>query len=145
MSARATRREVFGASVAMLVVGAAEAGSAKAAELDGELLAACARFHWLEGEYGRLCRLTDWPLNHIMTPAEEALQARFDAIAEQQRELGERLAEAKPRTPEGLRAKARATLAYMNDDPSKDDENLSGMIGRLERSIIRDVADRART
>jgi hypothetical protein len=33
---------MFGASAAMLLIGAAEAGAANAAELDGDLIALCA-------------------------------------------------------------------------------------------------------
>ena len=40
----ATRRDLFGTMGAMLLLTAAEAGTAKAAELDGNLLEACTAF-----------------------------------------------------------------------------------------------------
>jgi hypothetical protein len=137
MIARSTRRQLFGASAAILLIGSAGAGEAKAAELDGELIAACARFTWLEGEYGRLCRLTDWPAEHAHTPADEALATEFEAVRDEQFELGEWLAETEPRTPEGMQAKAGAVLAYLGD------EQPDGMIGRLRLSVLRDMAGRA--
>ena len=100
---------------------------------DAELMAACKRFAQLEKEYGRLCQLTDWPVEHKLTPAEQALQNEFNAVSDEQEKLGAWLAEAVPQTAAGLQAKAQAVMAY-GFGPAHD------MIGRLTLSLVQDVA-----
>ena len=79
---------------------------------DATLIVACKRFAHLDKEYGRLCQLTDWPMEHVLTPAEQALQNEFDGVSDEQDELGAWLAGQVPQTAAGLQAKAQAVMAY---------------------------------
>ena len=100
---------------------------------DATLMAACKRFAHLEREYGRLCQLTDWPMEHELTPAEQALQNKFDAVSDEQEELGAWLAEQVPQTDAGRQAKARAIIAYGG-------QSTADMISRLTLSLLQDLA-----
>ncbi len=100
MSAATSRRQLFGASAALLVLGSAAAGSAKAAELDGELLAACADYH-------RAHDAMDGPY-----VSDESNDGNCDAHAA----ALERVVGLSPRTPEGLQAKAAVAYRALMDN-----------------------------
>jgi hypothetical protein len=97
---------------------------------DAELFAACEQFARQEAEYCRLAIATDWPISAVRTPAMAALEKEFAALSEAHHANGFWIAEYSPKSLEGIRAKARAVLAYVGEnDPTHD------MIGALERSI----------
>ena len=104
-------RDAAAGGLAMLVLAAAAAGSAKAAELDGELLQAAADFHrlraadkaaWaaLPGDKTLEDERWDW------CNSEEGDWTLVDAACERVRQLP-------ARTPEGLRAKAGVAQALL--------------------------------
>ena len=128
MSARTTRRQLLGAPAAMLLLGCAEAGEAKARELDGELLAACAHYRRLEAAY----RATGAGEADMVCPDgyDEAVWA---------------VAELPARTPEGLQAKAEAIFAWHGGyERHEGDEDEIAPHEAMEWSLILDVAGRAR-
>ncbi len=104
-----TRRDLFGTMGAMLLLTAAEAGPAKAAELDGELLSLCDEAVALhassdvatdrlldaiqDGTRPAVARGNDWDAVYAQTAAWHALCAR--------------IADIPARTPEGLIGKAK--------------------------------------
>jgi hypothetical protein len=140
VTARATRRQVFGASAALLLVGATEAGAAKANELDGALLAAAKRIEALEAEERRL-----QPLYDVMppTPESEHYEAECDALRDERKEVLDYLAETPARTPEGLRAKALALVAFWGGPDGRHELDLISAHQRLEWSLIKELAGRA--
>ena len=103
----ATRRGLFGITGAMLLLSAAEAGPAKAAELDGELLACCAEVLAIDRESDRL-----WSIIAAMPDdsADEAPHVAYEAFSDSTTPrwstLVARICTLPARTPEGLRAKA---------------------------------------
>jgi len=101
MSEHATsRRQMFGSGAALLLLSATAAGSAKAAEIDGGLLAACRSLSRLYTEIQRIDAADD------DTPESEAeVYATVDAWWA---ELN-RIIDTPAFTPDGIRAKARAT------------------------------------
>ena len=100
MSAATSRRQLFGASAAMLLLSGAAAGAAKAEELDQELFAAC-------GDYHRAHEAMDGP--YVSDEASDASCAATSAALD-------RVVGLSPRTPEGLQAKAAvAHRALMAD------------------------------
>ena len=125
----ATRRDVFGTMGALLLLTAAEAGTTKAVELDGELLECCAEAAALEAHARAL---TKGIPSSGRSPEWEAA----DAMLEEAYDLRERAIELPARTPEGLQAKAKVVAARINDD----DPIVMGMAF----SIARDVLGRAR-
>ena len=100
----ATRRTLFGTMGAMLLLSAAEAGSDKATELDGELLACCAGFH----EANR----ASVAFNYDPDPSDE----KSIRLSDNREALLERLIDLPARTPEGLMAKAAALQVAMHTD-----------------------------
>ena len=102
----ATRRDLFGTMGAMLLLTAAEAGPAKAAELDGNLLALCneaVALHEASTDATDAIMATDPPLARLQsTAAWKAVYARSATW----HELCAEIADMPARTPEGLRAKA---------------------------------------
>jgi hypothetical protein len=138
MTARTTRRQVFGASAAMLLIGATEAGEAKAAELDGELIALCAESEWLEADYLRLCWASDWGHPKHGTAEQQAALAAFSAVGVRQQDVLAQIAALPARTPEGLGAKARAIHTFFGDSPPE--EGLP--CGDALWSLVCDVAGR---
>ena len=106
----ATRRNLFGAAGALLLLTAAEAGPAKAAELDGELLACCAEMLAIDGESDRLWAIClALPDDQPRHPAYQAHGDHWDAQGNRYWALAERICQLPARTPEGLRWKARGS------------------------------------
>jgi hypothetical protein len=123
----------------MLLIGATEAGAAKAAELDGELIALCAESERLEADYCRLCWASDWGHPKYGTPEQQSALAAFAAVGERQQEVLMQIAVLAARTPEGLGAKARALHTYFGDNPPEH-----GLpCGDALWSLVCDVAGRA--
>lgn len=105
---RVSRRGAAAGGLAMLVLAAVSARSAKADGLDGKLLA-------LVREYGE----TEIPLTQLVDelddlpigdPRDADLDARFKTILARRRELAEEVADTQSLTPEGLKAKAGVAL-----------------------------------
>jgi hypothetical protein len=114
----ATRRDLFGTVGAMMLLTAAEAGQAKAAELDGDLLALCAEAGELDKETDRLYDI--FTEGVVGSPVESAAYAQLHAVNGRWHETIRAIAAMPARTPEGLRAKAAMTLAAMPQE-QKDD------------------------
>lgn len=107
------RRSLMGTGASLLLLGAAEAGHAKAQELDGELLAACESFDRVRARIAYLCAHSPGtPFRHPRTVAHEA---QIEAANEAWDEALERAARLPARTPEGLRAKARLAQVAMEE------------------------------
>ena len=122
MSARATRRHLFSASAAAVVLFGA-AGAAKAVELDGVLLKRVAE---LEAVQARLDVLNAGP-DDVDDLFRDALD-EFWAVASL-------IAETPARTPEGLAAKAR-TLRLVHRSLTSSEE---GHIARHVLGLVRDM------
>ncbi len=131
----ATRRDLFGTMGALLLLIAAEAGTAKAAELDGEILACCRDF----------CVVHDRCLASDQTST--WCDEEMDAIAEDRRSILRRLGSLTARTPEGLRAKAEVLRIVMDYDVGSQIvdtfEDLAQPHERLAMSLCRDLLGRA--
>lgn len=112
----------------MLLLAAAAAGQAKAAELDGELLALEAEFHRHSAEADKQFHLS----TRCDDPAEQAAEAAMKRAGH----AWDRMAELPARTPEGLRAKATAIEAYLPEYYPDDD------VPRLVASLLRDIMGR---
>jgi hypothetical protein len=102
---------LFGIGGAALLLVATESGQAKPEELDGELLAACATFQREEAyqrqQYARVIagEISERDADLLIEKRDEAYHAAADVIC------------ATPaRTPEGLRAKAAAVVAFFSPD-----------------------------
>ena len=137
----ATRRELFGTMGAMLLLTAVEAGTAKAAELDGELLACCAEALAIDRESDRL-----WATCLALPDAaadDHPAWAAYDAHTETTRgpwhALARRIGELPARTPEGLRAKVAAARSAIPGGRREDPEPCD----RLAWSVFEDVLGRA--
>jgi hypothetical protein len=128
-----SRRALCGAGASLLLLLGA-AGETKAAELDGELLAACERFIWLEGEFSRNNEVYADALPGRETTEQQAAEAAVKIIFAEQCRLGLRIAAMQAKTPEGLQAKARVIVAHLNDEPERD------MSGLLQASLACDTA-----
>ena len=100
---------------------------------DSALLAQCERFIVLQAEYSRLSKATDVLDDTPVTPEMAALEAEFTAIREEERILGDALVNAAPSTLKGVRAKARATLAYVGGN------NPVSLGARLQESALEDL------
>ena len=105
MSPATSRRALIGTSF--------EAGTSKAAELDGDIIQASREYVALEAELGRLCSLEG---NLPMSKRDE-LFADMDVVHDQQDALRAVMAATPARTPEGLRAKAAALQAWLPTNP----------------------------
>ncbi len=92
---RTSRRQLFGAGAALLLLVPAAAGAAKADELDGELIRLCAE---IPG-----CKATIDCYNR-----DSASDAEWEAADGRWDELVEQIIDTPARTPEGIRAKAAA-------------------------------------
>jgi hypothetical protein len=129
----ATRRNLIaGASVSLAALvapgtAAREAGPAKAEELDGELLACCARGHALEAQAAVMVASSP-PVAHC------PVWAAADDLQDEAYRLWDRAAEIPARTPEGMQAKARFVLARLEDE---------GVASALALSLARDVLGKA--
>jgi hypothetical protein len=125
----------------MLVLAAAAAGSAKAVEIDGELLATCASIHRFFAE--------DERHSAIMEAANRAdhdrLWAEVDqAVWQPLNAAVDRLSEFRARTPEGIAAKARVTeFLLMRYHGTEIAEGCEGEEVRLALSLARDITGRA--
>ena len=118
----ATRRDLFGTMGAMFLLTAAEAGPAKAAELDGELLECCAAAMAIDRESNRLwdaavAAAADSPAGH---PAWRAYDDNEDATLGEWHDLVHQISDTPARTPEGLRMKAAVARSAMPGE-RKDD------------------------
>ena len=131
----ATRRDLFGTMGAMLLLSAAEAGQAKAAELDGDLLACCAAFQEAMREHNAA--------NYAPALTEERSLALWQAKVATYDEVIRLPA----RTPEGLMAKARALQTAMRSDVPEYLHNTFDDCAepheRLADSLCRDLLGRA--
>ena len=139
---RVGRRDAAAGGIAMLVLAAASAGSAQAAELDGELLALCQEIGVVSGETDRISdALEDIPWREWeMHP----LRARRCELSDRFCELREMIADAPARTPEGIRAKARVVLAeFDGDDEWEKYPGQYDPSGALALSLARDLLGRA--
>lgn len=124
----ATRRDLLGTVGALLLLTAAEAGPAKAAELDGELLACCAEADRLETRAEAL--IAGLPLDLPLAPGWwEAEQMDDEAYS-----LRERVVRLPARTPEGMQAKAGIVLSRLE---------ANGIASEIARSLARDLMGRA--
>ena len=119
------RRDLFGTMGAMLLLTAAEAGSAKAAELDQELLTCCEAGRRLKSDAGAL-------VAGISSPG--PIWDQHEALVDEYCAFFERAAEIPARTPEGLQAKAWIVLAQQDID--------DGLALEVACSLARDVLGR---
>ena len=122
----ATRRNLFGVAGAMMLLSAAEAGPAKAAELDGELLSCCA-------EADRLEALSAAMVVGLPSSGRCPIWTEGDRLGDEAYTLRERVAALPARTPEALQAKALLVLTRLEDD---------GLASSLALSLARDVLGR---
>jgi hypothetical protein len=120
MNRTTSHRELFGASAAMLLLSAPEAG---AADPDARLLALCAECVDLEGVLYRLC-LADTEHDPQHKAAEDAANARQQAVMLE-------IASIPARTTAGLAAKARAVRAFYELNPPEDGYAAGGMLWSL--------------
>lgn len=131
--AAAARRDLLGAFASMLLLVPSEAGANKAAELDGELIAACAEFGRLEDAYDVACRAED---RAPEGPEKDALLDQLDVLGDEQLAVYAAICVAPARTPEGLRAKAEALSCWFqrgsDDTPCNHGDQLAW-------SLVRDV------
>lgn len=102
----ATRRTLLGSMGAALLLVAPAAGEAKAAELDGPLLAAIARWEPWERE-----RLTVEALDDD----DPTYEARFDAYAGPWHDCMRDIMDLPARTPEGIQGKTRVLRALLRN------------------------------
>ncbi len=128
----ATRRDLFGTMGALLLLTAAEAGPAKAAELDGELLACCAEAHAIDQAADR------WADLALAAPAGSAREQELWDLAQvgmpRFHDLAAQVTAIQPRTPEGLRAKAKLALSYTEEGGNHYD---------IAVAVLRDVCGSA--
>ena len=107
---------------ALLLLTAVEAGSAKAAELDGELLECCTEALAIDRESNRLwevaCALPGDLTGH--EPAFLAYDEHEDATLGEWHDVVRRISSMPARTPEGLRMKAAVARCAMPGE-RKDD------------------------
>ncbi len=102
----ATRRDLFGSMGALLLLTAAEAGPAKATELDGELLALCDEAVALHQESVAAADAIDAANLPFSSRKGRAAWEAVYARSATWRELCEQIAALPARTPEGLVGKA---------------------------------------
>ena len=137
----ATRRDLFGAMGALLLLTATEAGAAKASELDGNLFADCAEAMAIDRESDRLFKhavavAADAPGSHPAWVAhddfENANQSRWHDLVKQ-------IAGTPARTPEGLRAKAAMARSAIHGESLDNPDPMDV----LAWSVFDDVLGRA--
>ena len=102
----AGRRELLGAASTLLLLGATEAGPAKAAELDGALLDAYRR--WLPWEAERVAVRS-------LSMEDDIWDARFDAYTDPWHDGVDEIMAITARTPEGIRVKATVLRALLEN------------------------------
>ncbi len=132
MTAR-TPRHLFGPPAAMLLIGSAAAGEAKAAELDRDLLSACADFQRAEAAVKVADddprRLSDTEWERLVDVPGRAWQRALEAVR----------ACPAPRTPEGLQAKSQAAYTALRRLIDVDETNEAA----LALDCLTDVMGRA--
>ena len=132
------RRDAAAGGLAMLVLAAADAGSAKAQELDGELLALCREF---DETIPAVIRVEDemdaLPFNH---PHAATLDAEVKAVVRRRWELREAITDTPARTPEGLMAKAKVALWELRDGDPEEGPTYGN--STVAWSLARDIAGR---
>ena len=135
----ATRRDLFGTIGAMLLLTAAEAGDAKAQELDGELMACCSELLAIDAECYRLDAVAsaiDGGDPHH--PAWFACDDYSSATNDRWHELADQIAATPARTPEGLRAKVQAARTAIHGEAKESPDPMD----RLAWSVFADVLGR---
>lgn len=141
MSARSvSRRDAAAGGIAALILGAAADGQAKAAELDGELLALCQEFHDLQAKMDAADEAAED--SRTGSPAHRLWEATIRPLVDRSHDVRFEIAELAARTPEGLQAKARVVMADLADgaDPkflSYDPQQALG------HSLARDIVEGA--
>jgi hypothetical protein len=137
---RGVRRRGLIGGASMLILVAAEAGVAKAEELDGQLLALCAEYHEKEDEFDRLSDVFD-TLDHT-DPEHRRIDGLFSPLVDRIHEIRDEVSDIPARTPEGLRAKAKVSLRDLAHGGNAD----KGPINHADRvvwSLCCDVVGRA--
>ena len=135
----ATRRNMFGTMGAFLLLTAAEAGDAKAQELDGELMACCSELLAIDAESDRLdavAAATDG--GDPRHPAWFAADDYSDATNDRWHELANQIVATPARTPEGLRAKVQAARTAIHGEAKDTPDPMD----RLAWSVFDDVLGR---
>ena len=130
-----SRRDLAGAFSAMLLLTAAEAGPAKAEELDGELIRATQEAIRLNSHTAaalNACKSVEeesevW---NTLQPAYEAMDGHLELV------IGTPC-----RTPEGFRAKAMVVADWQKNPLSLDPDR--DLDDRLVASLLRDLLGRA--
>ena len=144
----ATRRDLFGTMGAMLLLTAAEAGTAKVAELDGKLLATFREWQPWDRERQAVDAIyREFPDSHA-PDGRHIADDRFDAYTDRWHALVQEITETPARTPEGIMVKAtvlRSTLVdYGTGDaarPAHEDDITPP--NRLAWSLVNDMLGRA--
>ena len=124
MSARTSRRALFGTSAALLVLAAAPAGPYKASELDCELIENAAAIAAIDRQ------LDKWnKTNAVISDADwqDELEAYW--------QFADRVAELTARTPEGLQAKARVLRSVHKSVSGRELDR----VGEHLCSLVRDM------
>ena len=127
MSARTTRRAVFGASVAVLALGTGTDRPADASGADRPLLALVAQWHALQREADTFPHADDggnW--------------SEFSDLLFRQNEVGQQIASTPARTREGLCAKARLLRALHGQMAEDDTDPLAQHTLGLLRDLLRE-------
>ncbi len=136
-----TRRSLFGAPAAMLLLAAPAAGPAKAAELDGKLLALCA-------DYETAQAAIDKHSKNCPPGGSLAHDDAMDALTIQQCSVMDRIIECGLlRTPEGLQALAKVAIreVYFSVKPFRNTplEESASIAQLLALVVLRSVAGEA--
>jgi hypothetical protein len=139
-----SRRDIAAGGIAMLVLAATAAGVDKAAELDGELLAAVAELRERDAEDNKLKLILRGPAGEENERAhkycDEFLWDRLD-------ELVDTIIDLPAKTPEGIRGKAWALELWLNREvPNFIDEKFEDCAESphlLAMSLARDILGRA--
>ena len=140
MSRASTRRGLLLTSGAVVAAGAPVVGAAEG-HPDAVLITACAEFVALEGKINAIHAP---PYDHLPVGEAFALERAREGEAEpfeaQQALLVELICAARPNTPEGHAARARALLAWDKNPCWQDSESWND---RLLGAIVRDLVGEA--
>ena len=128
MSAPTGRRQMFGAGCALLVLGGAQAGAGKAAELDGELLEVAAGIAAIDRQFATWTKARASVSN---AEWREELAAYW--------ELADRVTDLPARTPEGLQAKARVLRSVYDSLAGHEGDRISEHVHSLVRDVLREA------
>ena len=128
MTAPTSRRQLFGAGGALLVLGAAPAGPGKAAELDGELLEVAAGIAAIDRQFATWNKARASVSN---AEWREELAAYW--------ELADRVTDLPARTPEGLQAKARVLRSVYDSLAGHEGDRISEHLHSLVRDVLREA------